>query len=141
MPTSDVRRGRFSKRRVTANHSHTWWHNMSPLKYFQFLWPNGQISQTQMFPWASCVGSATDQHLGPGPSGGGAVAVLYHNTVWEDLGNTEVDLSTMTTKSPANRHQACGPQHNNAQPISREVTRRICRTSSYASIAAWKGQW
>ena len=30
-PTRDVRRGRFSKRLVAANHTHTWWNNMSPL--------------------------------------------------------------------------------------------------------------
>ena len=31
MPTSDVRSGMFSKRPVMANHTHTWWYNMSPI--------------------------------------------------------------------------------------------------------------
>ena len=31
-PTCDVRRGWFSKRLVTANHTHTWWYDTSPLK-------------------------------------------------------------------------------------------------------------
>ena len=30
----EVRRGRYSKRLVTANHTHTWWYNMSNLKHF-----------------------------------------------------------------------------------------------------------
>ena len=32
-PTCDVIRGRSSKRLVRANHTHTWWYNMSPLTH------------------------------------------------------------------------------------------------------------
>ena len=31
-PTCDVRKGRFSKRLVTAHNTHTWWFNMGPFK-------------------------------------------------------------------------------------------------------------
>ena len=31
-PTCDVRSSTFPKRLVTANHTHTWWYNMSPLR-------------------------------------------------------------------------------------------------------------
>ena len=31
-PHDDVRRGRFLKRLVTADHTHTWWFNISPFK-------------------------------------------------------------------------------------------------------------
>ena len=36
-PTCDVRSGTFWKRLWMANHTHTWWCNMSPLKALRFL--------------------------------------------------------------------------------------------------------
>ena len=47
-PTCDVRSGTFSEPFVMANHTHTWWYNMSPLRsiIFQF---QSNVVQCLMF--------------------------------------------------------------------------------------------
>ena len=51
-PTCDVRRGVISIRLVTANHTHTWWYNKSPLNWepdgSMRKRPTGEPHQRQM---------------------------------------------------------------------------------------------
>ena len=65
-PTCDVRSGTFSKRLVMANHTHSWWYNMSPLTKQRWVeWPCGD-----------CCGSA----MADSSHGGRGQVDLHHTT-------------------------------------------------------------
>uniref|UniRef100_A0A8C5BSQ2 BTB (POZ) domain containing 11a n=1 Tax=Gadus morhua TaxID=8049 RepID=A0A8C5BSQ2_GADMO len=62
-PTSNVRRGRFSKRPVAANHPHTWWCNVSALNGAEDSRPSTRTpgpAASSSHPFICCVSRADD---------------------------------------------------------------------------------
>ena len=87
-PTCDVSRDRFSKRLVSANHTHTWWHVMGPLTRFLFTF--GHLLLVSVFQNCS-TSTAFRRRRSEGGGGGWSTRVSDAATVSSGPITTRMD--------------------------------------------------